>query len=517
VLSIHFDAFQTQRNIINDFLSGEVPLPAFARPACSNPSAGSGSLPPRPLLLPPMEKVNTDNDCKWRNMQQQVNDGNANKATGFLNVFAVVSKDTITNHQLRQQQSLSVGAGTQTSAQGSNHIITTTQVMPNNSLTHYWQVFGGLDTQGKQSPSSSAPVQIQSYINVADISVHDDIEKTWRGSKCILDHSSARNGTVKNDVAAINTALFEAGKSTDTSLTRYVIGGLCGRGGNKNTIDDLAISVTHLLVLYRAVQYYRLHNPSGKASVSNRFSQKGRFAFIIEEDVQFAFDIDFRALIESAPTNFAMLQLTNTDHKLLWARHRKYHDQQSQQAVKEQIRTVDMTNRMWDKRDTLIESWATSAYLVDVAAIAPIIDKMVTTSIGEGGIIQVNLKAIAGIGRPCMPRECCVSTAQGVIFDQNNKVLPCVLSPRGFISDAFVPAMLDPAGMYSTNLPLVVNGLNGRLVNKYNQKYRMDKESARGLQTQRKFVNNMYEAEKSSIPSFITPACLFGVETAVLE
>jgi hypothetical protein len=76
---------------------------------------------------------------------------------------------------------------------------------------------------------------------------------------------------------------------------------------------------------------------------------------------------------------------------------------------------------------------------------------------------------------------------------------------------------LDPAGMYSTNLPLVVNGLNGRLANKYNQKYRMDKESARGLQTQRKFVNNMYEAEKSSIPSFITPACLFGVETAVLE
>jgi hypothetical protein len=251
--------------------------------------------------------------------------------------------------------------------------------------------------------------------------------------------------------------------------------------------------------------------------VSNRFSQKGRFAFIIEEDVQFAFDIDFRALIESAPTNFAMLQLTNTDHKLLWARHRKYHDQQSQQAVKEQSRTVDMTNRMWDKRDTLIESWATSAYLVDVAAIAPIIDKMVTTSIGEGGIIQVNLKVIAGIGRPCMPRECCVNTAQGVIFDQNNKVLPCVLSPRGFISDAFVPAMLDPAGMYSTNLPLVVNGLNGRLVNKYNQKYRMDKESARGLQTQRKFVNNMYEAEKSSIPSFITPACLFGVETAVVE
>jgi hypothetical protein len=574
VLSIHFNAFQRQRTIINELLSGKVVLPVFARPACHTTQEKDERS--APFLLPPMEKVSTEKNCQWSSIDMLSQPGaDTNR---FLNVVAIITPN-------KAGTNTDIGSAFEpktftASDHAASKVKEGVQIMPNSSLAHYQQVFGKFNTNNDLLTASSAKIQAtgsffhtQPRIYADELVVPDDIEKTWRGTKCRLQsdqlasiqlqpasppnqsQSQLRTSTSRQGLLDALDNLDRRQEDTthrdrSSSNARYEIEGLCGRGGNKNSVDDLALTITHLLALHKALKFYQAHNQARKSNTApqqvpdTRFSSVGRYVLVLEEDVQFAFDIDFQALIKFAPPQFAMLQLTNTDHKLLWQRHRKYYDQQKPAQTQQSTTQRNYDTRAWDKRDTLIESWATSAYLVDLAMVGPTIESMVSMVPKQAGETeQYRFKVIAGIVRPCVPRECCVSSAQGVVFAQpaftqlDTKAAAahaqtqslmrvpnsCVLSPKGFISDAFIPSMFDYAGIadisaggvYVSNLPLIVNGINGQFKDDYNKRYRMDKESAKGLVTQRRMVNQLYEAEKAFVPAFIKPACVFGVDKDV--
>ena len=87
---------------------------------------------------------------------------------------------------------------------------------------------------------------------------------------------------------------------------RVFIDALCGRP--RNSKKELAVTASHLMALYTAVN-------SGSSSP---------YALILEDDIEFPFDIDFHALAASAPKGFAILQLITSNDKLLHYLWKKY-------------------------------------------------------------------------------------------------------------------------------------------------------------------------------------------------
>jgi hypothetical protein len=82
---------------------------------------------------------------------------------------------------------------------------------------------------------------------------------------------------------------------------------LCGR--KKNSKHELAVTMSHLKAIRNSI-YSKSTKP---------------YALILEDDVRFAFDINFKKLISSAPKEFGMLQLiTSNDYGLLemWEKYR---------------------------------------------------------------------------------------------------------------------------------------------------------------------------------------------------
>lgn len=109
-----------------------------------------------------------------------------------------------------------------------------------------------------------------------------DVSSHWEHKSCVYQSSAA--------------ALRSIASSSRNRSTRFVISGLCGRGKGRNTLADLSHTVSHLLAI--------------RAAVYSHVSQS-HYAIIADEDVILPFDIDFDALIATAPHGFAMLRLTN--------------------------------------------------------------------------------------------------------------------------------------------------------------------------------------------------------------
>jgi GR25 family glycosyltransferase involved in LPS biosynthesis len=79
----------------------------------------------------------------------------------------------------------------------------------------------------------------------------------------------------------------------------------CGRP--RNTKKDMAVTLSHLFAI--------------KAATDNLQSDQTKYALILEDDMEFAYDIDFQALIDSAPKEWGILQLITSnsyDINQLW-------------------------------------------------------------------------------------------------------------------------------------------------------------------------------------------------------
>ena len=92
------------------------------------------------------------------------------------------------------------------------------------------------------------------------------------------------------------TGLMSSTGNRDREDKLLVVKGLCGRDEESNTLDSLAHSSSHLIAIYEAI----MHNPNPNHP----------YALIIEDDVILPFDVDWNALIQSAPSDNAILPLS---------------------------------------------------------------------------------------------------------------------------------------------------------------------------------------------------------------
>ena len=181
--------------------------------------------------------------------------------------------------------------------------------------------------------------------------IPNDIETTWRTAWC---------KTQTNEVIPTKHEVIQDIHSPFRNYT-YIMSAMCGRGKNRNTPKELGCTTSHIHAMWTAIYQNTTNN---------------RYALIIEDDVSFPFNLDFDALTRSAPKDFGILQLFNSNKDTMKDTYFHY--------------TKD-NNFLWAESKNL-KYWSTCAYLIDREVLKPVIDKIFYQQDGWW-----NFKVIAGI------------------------------------------------------------------------------------------------------------------------
>jgi len=197
----------------------------------------------------------------------------------------------------------------------------------------------------------------------SEIYIPSDVEETWKTISCKL--QTIWQPPNKLDIK------YNISSSPYLQYTAYTAA-LCGRGKGRNTPGELGCTASHLMAMRRAIY---------------STTAKSRYALIIEDDVYFPFDIDFQAMAMSAPDDFGILQLFNSNLGFMQNNWGSY---------------VYNTSYIWRSVHSKIGLGGTCAYLINRLVMKPIVDAMIQI---RNGWIQ--LKIIAGVTSPCVPSECC--------------------------------------------------------------------------------------------------------------
>jgi GR25 family glycosyltransferase involved in LPS biosynthesis len=287
-----------------------------------------------------------------------------------------------------------------------------------------------------------------------EIYIPHDVESTWRTAGCHLQTSW--------QPPAMSTIISNS-SSEWSGYTSYTAA-LCGRGKKKNTAKELGCTTSHLMAMYRAIY---------------STTAKSRYAIIVEDDVQFPFDIDYNQLAASAPKGFGILQLFN-----------------SNAASMERTWKQFLSNReqLWIERHPVkvFDFWSTCAYLIDRIVMKSAINQVLTIQNGWWAY-----KVVAGIVSPCVPRRCCSPETPNLF----NHAPPCVYAPQGYQADSFLYAM---AQTLMLSVPVIANGLGGNQSTFHQDHVEMLHRKA--FKQQRQFINQMLNGQMQS-PSFMKPAC----------
>ena len=215
---------------------------------------------------------------------------------------------------------------------------------------------------------------------------------------------------------------------------RVLIDGLCGRP--RNNKKELTVTASHLNALRTAVN-------SGSDSP---------YALILEDDLEFAFDVDWHALAASAPQGFAMLQLVTSNEGNLQYLWKKYWQSEGK--------------FMWEQRSDITDFWCAGAYIINKEVLKPVIDQIVRRVTDNGWIA---MRIIAGYD--CQPSYCCekfntdtgeTNTIRGG-YDFVNKTSytarsnlldsACIRAPRGYQADHYIFELARPHS-YTLSIPL---------------------------------------------------------------
>jgi GR25 family glycosyltransferase involved in LPS biosynthesis len=117
-----------------------------------------------------------------------------------------------------------------------------------------------------------------------------------------------------------------------------------------HTPKEISCVISHLIAIREAI-YDKTLGP------------KNPFALITEDDVSYEMNVDFRALIASAPKPFAGLQLMSSaenEVKRLWQDYKKN----------------PVPTNLWEQRKLESFFWSTQAYLINKTALRPLIDEI---------------------------------------------------------------------------------------------------------------------------------------------
>jgi GR25 family glycosyltransferase involved in LPS biosynthesis len=292
-------------------------------------------------------------------------------------------------------------------------------------------------------------------ITPTEIYVPADIEATWRTAFCKL----------QTDWVTPNKLLADYDHLTSTwnKYSAYMAS-LCGRGKNKNSPKELGCTSSHLIAMHQAVY---------------STTAKSRYALVVEDDVYFPFDIDFDALAKSAPPDFGILQLFNSNEGSMDSYWRQYMKNSKNIWITRQVNTFDF--------------WSTCAYLIDRVKMKEVIDSVIRWQNG-----WYELRIVAGISNPCVPSECCVN---GSAYDNFIQKPPCIWAPRGYQADSYLYAMTKTYGM---SIPIISNGQGGNQ-STFHQDH-VELFHKRAFRKQREIINELL-AGKVKYPSYMKPAC----------
>lgn len=321
--------------------------------------------------------------------------------------------------------------------------------------------------------------RVRGVVGHSEIYIPDDIEKSWRTAWCKLQTTwqpplrtlgadptivppPPRPRNKDSPPVGVGLATPAAGAADEYGQYSSFTTALCGRGKKKNTPKELGCTTSHLVAMRQAVY-------------SN---SKSRYAIIIEDDVQFPFNVDWDAVAKSAPPGAYIMQLFNSNEYTMaetWGFYVK--DKQN----------------LWTERSAkrFSDFWSTCAYMIDRVLMKPVVDKVIFNVNGWTGF-----NVIAGITSPCVPRECCVNSTN--VF---NPSPPCVYAPRGYQADSYLYSM---AKTYMMNIPLIANGLGGNQSTFHQDHVDMIHRGA--FRRQRQYVNEMLTG-KTGLPAFAKPAC----------
>jgi GR25 family glycosyltransferase involved in LPS biosynthesis len=171
----------------------------------------------------------------------------------------------------------------------------------------------------------------------SEIYIPADIEDTWRTVSCKLQTSWQPPNKIDSS--------YNISSSPYLQYTAYTAA-VCGRGKGRNTPGELGCTASHLVAMHQAIY---------------STTAKSRYALIIEDDVYFPFDIDFQAMAMSAPDDFGILQLFNSNEASMRETWERY---------------VKNPSYLWVKRHPIkfFDFWSTCAYLIDRFVMKPIID-----------------------------------------------------------------------------------------------------------------------------------------------
>lgn len=254
-------------------------------------------------------------------------------------------------------------------------------------------------------------------------------------------------------------------------VPKIKISGLCGRGRDRNTIPHLLETLTHLLSLS-----YASNSRDGEAT--------SPYVLVLEDDVQFPFDLDFTKLVESAPPSFGFLQLVTSESGNI---NKLYHGY------------LRNSSNFWIRREDFDDVYSTSADIVNVKVIKPLLEKVLQFKSYAQGPPFFDAKIIGGLNTPCCPRECCSFQMNTFV---NNP--PCLSVSKGFILHSYLIALFQNVSFVSS-IPLAVNGIEGKFSAGMLQD-RFSHDHLNGLKLQRRIVNK-YLGEEHSLPLFASIAC----------
>ena len=139
---------------------------------------------------------------------------------------------------------------------------------------------------------------------------------------------------------------------------------------------QLASLASHLLAISTAVRDQSNH------------ARSNPYALILEDDVSFSFNTDFTGLIASAPSDFGILQLTQSVY---------YLDVEGWNSYQK-----DPRSNLWTFRDIEKEYFSLQAYVINKEKLRPIVEKLMTivdTTTGQSLLQSQSSKDVATMKR----------------------------------------------------------------------------------------------------------------------
>lgn len=299
-------------------------------------------------------------------------------------------------------------------------------------------------------------------LSMDEIYIPQDVESSWS------------NNNAKYQSLLMPSAKVD-GDNNEFSKYKAVISGLYGRR-KKNRINEVGCTISHLIAMKKAVQ--------SKTRTSN-------YALIVEDDVYFPFDINFDSLVATAPDDWAILQLFNSNDGTMAKYWNSYR------------RRMDNTT-LWIERfpGQVAGIWSTCAYLINIERIKPIINGNAMYTEHNGWL---DFKLIAGlIQSPCTPKDspCCVLNENNQYVYTVDSANGCVHAPNGFAADSLLYMM---AKTYVLSVPIITNGRGGN-ESTFHQEH-VESIHAKAFMQQRNYVNTMLKGVVP-MPNFLKNPCI---------